>query len=331
MLLWPCARSGCRDSSFEKLPDSIFWIFSCPGWSGWSGGTKITSNYLWVTPMYPMFNILALRDWNLKGFENPKSKAPWKRSRWTARVGTQAVSFSFHVSASACVSSKMKQMASTEYNCAVSPPSPPTLPHTAWSKHCGVATSAFDPPLPTKYVHQKFAVQEYLHKKLFEGKDVPFNDGNVWCASTRTQTKRNGTIHTIYLTLLWLLCCSFQTLVRAHWKRRSTAGQGGLYVIFASVRRGSRHHGVGWGSDHEFNSRANSHPKRCCFLARSFRASDAISARIALRALLILLLLFCFMPRDFLVRFIRLSALRIMQHKRPKSWCSKIHWNESTW
>lgn len=36
------------------------------------------------------------------------------------------------------------------------------------------------------------------------------------------------------------------------------------------------------------------------------------------------------MPRDFLVRFIRLSALRIMQHKRPKSWCSKIHWNEST-
>ena len=178
------ASKNCRIRFFESSAVQI-----CPGWSG---GTKITSNYLWVTPMYPMFSILALRDWNLKRIENPKSKAPWKRSRWTARVGTQAVSFSFHVSASACVSSKMKQMASTEYNCAVSPPSPPTLSHTAWSKHCGVATSAFDPPLPTKYVHQKFAVQEYLHKKLFQGKDVPFNDGNVWCASTRTQTKRNA-------------------------------------------------------------------------------------------------------------------------------------------
>ena len=29
----------------------------------------------------------------------------------------------------------------------------------------------------------------------------------------------------------------------------STAGYGGFYVIFASVRRVSRHHGVGWGSD----------------------------------------------------------------------------------
>ena len=42
-------------------------------------------------------------------------------------------------------------------------------------------------------------------------------------------------------------CCSFRTLVRAHRKRRSTAGHGGFYVISASVRRVSRHHGVGWG------------------------------------------------------------------------------------
>ena len=33
------------------------------------------------------------------------------------------------------------------------------------------------------------------------------------------------------------LCCAFRTLVRAHRKRRSTAGHGGFYVIFASVRR----------------------------------------------------------------------------------------------
>ena len=46
-----------------------------------------------------------------------------------------------------------------------------------------------------------------------------------------------------------VVCCSFRTLVRAHRKRRSTAGHGGFYVIFASVRRVSRHHGVGWGSD----------------------------------------------------------------------------------
>ena len=46
-----------------------------------------------------------------------------------------------------------------------------------------------------------------------------------------------------------VLCCSFRTLVRARRKRRSTAGYGGFYVIFASVRRVSRHHGVGWGSD----------------------------------------------------------------------------------
>ena len=43
------------------------------------------------------------------------------------------------------------------------------------------------------------------------------------------------------------LCCAFRTLVRAHRKRRSTAGHGGFYVIFASVRRVSWHHGVGWG------------------------------------------------------------------------------------
>ena len=46
---------------------------------------------------------------------------------------------------------------------------------------------------------------------------------------------------------LFDFCCSFRTLVRAHRKRRSTAGHGSFYVIFASVRRVSRHHGVGWG------------------------------------------------------------------------------------
>ena len=51
------------------------------------------------------------------------------------------------------------------------------------------------------------------------------------------------------LLLFVVVCCSFRTLVRAHRKRRSTAGHGGFYVIFASVRRVSRHHGVGWGSD----------------------------------------------------------------------------------
>ena len=49
------------------------------------------------------------------------------------------------------------------------------------------------------------------------------------------------------LLLFVVVCCSFRTLVRAHRKRRSTAGHGGFYVIFASVRRVSRHHGVGWG------------------------------------------------------------------------------------
>ena len=47
------------------------------------------------------------------------------------------------------------------------------------------------------------------------------------------------------VTLNGYLCCSFRTLVRAHRKRRSTAGHGGFYVIFASVRRVSRP--MGWG------------------------------------------------------------------------------------
>ena len=64
-------------------------------------------------------------------------------------------------------------MASTEYNWAINPPSPPTLPHTAWSKYCRVATSAFDTPLPTICVHQKCAVQEYLHKKCSKVKTYP--------------------------------------------------------------------------------------------------------------------------------------------------------------
>ena len=54
--------------------------------------------------------------------------------------------------------------------------------------------------------------------------------------------------HCLKFSRMWgHSCCSFRTLVRAHRKRRSTAGHGGFYVIFASVRRVSRHHGVGWG------------------------------------------------------------------------------------
>ena len=84
-----------------------------------------------------------------------------------------------------------------------------------------------------------------------------------------------------------VVCCSFRTLVRAHRKRRSTAGHGAFYVIFASVRRVSRQPwgGVEWGSEdvvtcrdvkifsengieftRELNSRANSGQKRCCLL-----------------------------------------------------------------
>ena len=58
----------------------------------------------------------------------------------------------------------------------------------------------------------------------------------------------------------------------------------------------------------------------------SWHVPSKLPMPLPLALVLALSRLFSFMLRDFLARFIRLSALRIMQHKRPKSSCSKIQW-----
>ena len=53
------------------------------------------------------------------------------------------------------------------------------------------------------------------------------------------------------LLLFVVVCCSFRTLVRAHRKRRSTAGHGGFLCHICQCTQGfaTPWGGVGWGSD----------------------------------------------------------------------------------